>query len=348
MVTVRCLAVRIKREDAENTRRFLRDKNLLRKDLRIGRTGSFVFFPIINDANIGSEYDVEEHDFCYRFIRPGAYRDILDLPDDLMAFLPTSYDIVGSIILIKLPDELLKFKESIGLTLLKVHRSCTTVCRVDPVMGEFRVRDVEVIAGSKNTVTMHREYGLWLKVDVAKVYFSGRLASERRRVAGLVCKNEIIVDMFTGVGPFAIMMARFGSPKRVVAIDKNMDAVGCARFNSVRNDVSDVVEVVHGDASEVRDILGDMEVDRVVMNLPFGGFGFFSDALSVAGNRCVIHYYEVLAEDAIKHREDELQKCAAEHGFVLTFSRVSKIKSYAPYEFYMGFDIVAQKCADVA
>ena len=162
----RRLAVRVLYQDAEKTRRFLRDQKVLCTDLKIERDETYVYFPIIKNIDNFSRFDIVEYWFTSRSKQPGPYEDLLDLPRDLMEILPTSYDIVGDIILIKLPPALLLHKDDIGLALLKVHRHCRTVCMVDSVEGELRVRSVEVIAGAPETVTVHRDYGIWLKVDV--------------------------------------------------------------------------------------------------------------------------------------------------------------------------------------
>ena len=144
------------------------------------------------------------------------------------------------------------------------------------------------------------------------------------------------------------MIAKVSSPSHVIAIDKNGDAVRLAEFNIQRNDVADVVEVVLGDAKDVAQLLKGKKADRIIMNLPFGSFAFFPNALAIANNHCVIHLYTILAEEKVSAKIEELRKGARELGFQLGAVDVRRIKSYAPYEFYMGFDIVAQKRADVA
>ena len=142
-----------------------------------------------------------------------------------MEELPTSYDVVGAIILIKLPKALFPYRKEIGKALLETHKNIRTVCLIDPVSGELRTRNVTIIAGENQTLTTHTEYGLSFDVDVETTYFSPRLASERKRVADLVKPGEIVVDMFAGVAPFSIMIARYAKPKIVYAIDKNKEAI---------------------------------------------------------------------------------------------------------------------------
>ena len=138
--------------------------------------------------------------------KTNSYKENLDIPKNLKEYLPTSYDVIGNIALIKLPEELLSYKDKIAEAFLKSYKHIRTVCLVKPVSGELRTRDIEVVGGEKNLVTIHKEYGAVFKLDVSKVYFSPRLANERKRIADNVKKNEVIVDMFTGVAPFPIII----------------------------------------------------------------------------------------------------------------------------------------------
>ena len=45
-------------------------------------------------------------------------------------------------------------------------------------------------------------------VDVEKCYFSPRLSTERARIADLVEDGEVVLNMFAGVGPYSITIAK--------------------------------------------------------------------------------------------------------------------------------------------
>ena len=64
------------------------------------------------------------------------------------------------------------------------------------VEGEFRTRDLEIIAGDDKTETEYKESGCRFIVDVRKAFFSPRLSSERIRISELVNDGEVIVNMF--------------------------------------------------------------------------------------------------------------------------------------------------------
>ena len=347
MVTEKASSVCVQRKEAELVRKFLRDHNLLRTDLLIRRDDKCIYFPVNEVTDDLKSYTICTKVFEKREITPTSYKGIVKIPKELRDSLPTSYDIIGDIILLKLPEPLQEYRKEIGNALLEVHPNIQTVCLIDPVAGELRTRNVCIIAGEKNTKTIHTEYGLAFHVDVQSTYFSPRLSSERRRVAGLVQPGEVIVDMFTGVAPFSIMIARYAKPKIVYAIDKNREATKLALENVKQNHVLDTVEVIHGDAQEVARIV-TRKADRIIMNLPFSASLFFPAALEIAAEKCIVHYYDILREEEIGQRLESLKKVASEKGFHLTDISIHKIKTYAPREFYIGIDITATKHADVA
>ncbi|HDQ16253.1 MAG TPA: tRNA (guanine-N1)-methyltransferase, partial [Bacteroidetes bacterium] len=200
--------------------------------------------------------------------KPKSYKELVSMPEKLKEKLPTSYDVVGDIILIKLDNALLEHKNEIGNSLLNIHKNVKTVCLIEPVSGEYRTRNVEVIAGENKTETVHKEYGLKFYVDVEKTYFSPRLANERMRITKLVKKDEIIADMFTGVAPFPIMIAKKSNPKIIYGIDKNKYAIEYAKKNVVANNLLDKIELICRDSKNVKKIVREKNADRIIMNHP--------------------------------------------------------------------------------
>ena len=276
-----------------------------------------------------------------------SYKEIVSIPSNLKKNLPTSYDVIGDIAIIKLQEKLFNYKQKIGDSILNLNKHIKTVCCVKPVTGEFRTRDIEIIAGEQRTTTTHKEYGIEYNLDIDKTYFSPRLANERKRTANLVKDEEIVVDMFTGVGPFAIMIAKYAQPHIIYAIDKNKEAIKYAKQNIKKNKVLDKVEVIAADAQDIYKII-PKKADRIIMNLPFSAHLFFQYALHVAKDHCIIHYYDILEEQEFQTRVEFLNNIAKEYQMYLTGLNIRKIKTYAPREFYIGIDITARKIADVA
>lgn len=335
----------VKLEQAEEIREFLSKKDLIRRDLKIKKDEEFIYIPIKKISEKLKAYKVIETDFEKIEKKPKTYREIIQIPDRIKQELPTSYDIIGDIALIKLQKDLDNYKTEIGDALLKTNKNIKTVCLTKPVKGELRTRDIEIIAGENRTTTIHKEYSLKFEIDISKAYFSPRLATERKRVADLVKPGETIVDMFAGVAPFSIVIAKYAKPKIVYALDKNKTAVDYALKNIKMNNVLDKIEIIHADAEKVGKIFNKkgIKANRIIMNLPFSAHLFFKYALKIIGNSCIIYYYDILAEDKIELRIEKLKKIAEQNKISLVDFNIKKIKTYAPREFYIGIDITAKR-----
>ena len=341
-------------KQAEKIRVILIKNDYLRKDLKIFKNNNKIYFPIKENRQFSLNrnlYEISVKNFQKIKKIPGSYKDLISLPKVLYKELPTSYDIIGKIALIKFNENLIGYKKEIGMALLKANKNLETVCLIHPVKGELRTRLIEIIAGKKQTKTIHFEYGSRYIIDIQKVYFSPRLANERKRVSKLVQNGETIVDMFAGVAPFSIIIGKFSNPKIIYAVDKNKDATDLAKTNIKINNLLDKIEIIHEDAKMIENIFvkKDKKADRIIMNLPFSAHLFFENALKIAKNNCIIHYYDILKEADINKRKKELLIIAEKNNFNLEKMVINKIKTYAPREFYIGIDITAKKInADVA
>lgn len=342
--------IKITREETEKTRKFLIKKQLIRSDLKIKKDENFNYIPIKKLTNDIEDFEIVEIIFEKQKTKYCSYKDYLSIDKKLKNKLPNSYDIIGNIILIKLSDELIKYQKIIGEALIKTNKNIKTVCRIDPVSGELRTRKLSIISGDKNTISIHNEFGLKYYIDVSKAYFSPRLANERKRISELVKKDEIIVDMFAGVGPFSIIIAKYSNPKKIYLVDKNKYAIKFAEKNILINNVLDKIEVLNIDAKNIEKYMlkNNEKADRIIMNLPFSAFNYFTNALKIAAYDAIIHYYDILNEDEINDRINELYKIAKNNKFNIKNIEIRKIKSYSPREFYIGIDITAKKIADVA
>ena len=275
------------------------------------------------------------------------YKDIISIPMEYKEYLPTSFDIIGKIILIKLKSETNKYEKEIAEALLKTHKNIKSVCKISSVTGELRTRNIEIIGGENSTETIHKEYGINYWLDIKKTYFSPRLANERKRIMKLVKENEIIIDMFTGVAPFSITIAKFAKPKIIYAIDKNPDAILYAKKNITKNKLLHKIELIKADSENAVRILKNRnfeeKADRIIMNLPFSAYKFFKVALEMIKDNGVIHYYDIINSNNINDRINMLKREAKLKGFLIKDTKVHKIKSYSPREFYIGIDVTAKR-----
>src|SRR5512137_1021781 len=217
------LCMVVPKKKAEPIRRKLMEKGFLRRDLQIKSDAKNVYLPVTQRVDLG--YPVETAEFKEAEESIKDYRVLLDVPEEVREHLPSSYDTLGSIAVVKMADDVVPFAKEIGRAIIATQKSIRTVCVDSGVVEQFRTRDIKIVAGEKVTETIHKEYGLTLKMDISKVFFSPRLATERDIVARQVSPGEVVIDMFAGVGPFSIMIAKTHSPKIVYAIDMNPEAI---------------------------------------------------------------------------------------------------------------------------
>jgi tRNA (guanine37-N1)-methyltransferase len=335
----RCL--RVSRKNGEAIRRQLIREGALDLDLRLRSDGRFILLPLKNDADINiSQYDGEIGMEIFEPVEkpPRTYKDLLKLDESLMEILPSSFDVLGDICIVKLPDPLISFGNEIGNALLETKRNLKTVVRDRGVKGEFRIRDLEVLAGEKDLETIHVENNLRFRLDPSKVYFSPRLATERMRIAEQT-EGGRVLDMFAGVGPFSLTIARHGNPVEVTGIDLNQDCIDFFNMNIRLNSLEDKVNAFLGDSRDAP--LGMGPFDRVIMNLPHGSEQFLDTALQVV-EEGIIHIYAIVDNGAIIDYLNDLIESSSNSGRKIQPSAMREVHNYSPTQSMMAIDLMIE------
>jgi tRNA (guanine37-N1)-methyltransferase len=225
---------------------------------------------------------------------PHMLKNVLSniLAPDEVSQVYSAFDQIGDIVIIKIPDELMSKKNLIADAILAHVKTAKAVfAQVSPVKGDYRVRNLEFVAGNNRTITEYKEHGCRFRVDVTKTYFSPRLSTERLRIAKMVSEGEIIVNMFAGVGTYSIVMAKMNKTCTVYSIDSNAVAAELCEVNAKLNKVHDRVISIHGDATEViKDKLAG-RADRVLMPLPERAKDFIDSAVLALNKNGIVHYF---------------------------------------------------------
>jgi tRNA (guanine37-N1)-methyltransferase len=188
--------------------------------------------------------------------------------------------------------------------LANVKTAKTVFAQVSPVKGDYRVRDLEFVAGENRTITEYKEHGCRFKVDVAKTYFSPRLSTERLRIASMVSEGEIIVNMFAGVGTYSILMTKMNKTCKVYSIDSNIVAAELCEVNARLNKVQDRVVSIYGDAAKVIKEKLAGQADRVLMPLPERAKEFVESAVLALKKKGIVHYFIHVKADSKKASQD--------------------------------------------
>ncbi len=323
----------VPKEEGEAARRRFREAGVLRLDRKIVERNGELLIPVTQEKPLG--YPIESVNLDVRASRPRTYRDLVRVPEDLRPLLPRAFDVVGEVVIVRLPEALRPYEAAIGDAFLQMHRGARTVAADEGVQGSYRERALRVIAGRRETRTLHHEFGLALALDPAEVHFSPRVASERRRVAGLIRGPEVVVDAFSGVGPFALHADQAGAG-RVYAVDANPRAVAFLREN-VRRNRADAVIPLEG---SIEDVVPQFEpADRFILDYPWDPLPYVPLSVGALKDGGVLHYYEIL-ERAEREERIETLRASIPEDRSLEVDGVREVRGYSPTQAHFAFDLV--------
>ncbi len=341
----------------ERAIRLVRELKLLNQELKIQQVKNDLRIPLTNEPlpaifkkfeKTFPEFEISVHNFPERKKRHFTPLDFLadKLPFNLLANVPRAIDFIGDIAIVDVPPVLADHKKTIGEAILKSNKQTSTVlAKSGAVGGVYRIREFEVIAGFDKTATVYREYGCMYHVDVAKAYFSPRLSTEHNRVASQIKDGETVVDLFAGVGPFAILIAKKHENVRVYAVDFNPDAIALLKRNIAVNRAERQIMPLLGDAREVvrNQLFG--KANRVIMNLPETALEFVDvacEALNRDGG--IIHHYGfVKASNPLETAKVRLAEAVSQNKRqVKNFLLAKTVREVAPYTWQVVVDAQIQ------
>lgn len=349
---MRKVCIQVDQRLGEQVRVLLIEKGLLDPDFPITQEGKQLYLPLRETISKTQLAKLENHTGPLVLAekelepiqrKPSDLASALEgkIPQELIESLPHSLDIIGEIVIVELETNLNPYEEAIGEAIMIVNSRVTTVyVKEGGVEGVCRIRPLRRIAGKDQVATIHTEYGVHLAVDVTKTYFSPRLGSEHNRVADLVEPNEVIIDMFTGVGPFALLAAKRQSVK-VYAIDINEPAIQCLRKSLELNRLTGEIVPLVGDA---RSIIQDQLVakaDRVIMNLPNNAVSFLDvAAMAIKAKGGIIHFYGITTETRpLEILSSEVLLELTKQGRTAQIGNSRIVRPSAPHEFQVVLDI---------
>ncbi len=218
----------------------------------------------------------------------GLRRDLTGIiPEELLIALPDGYEIIGNIAIISIPPDFFQYQDLIVQVLLarrpKIH---TILNKTGDVDGPYRTSRYVPIYGDA-LITEHKEYGFRYRLDISQVYFSSKMASERRRIAELIKAGEKVFVPFAGVGPYAIPAAACGA--HVVTMEISKDACSWLALNAQKNGVSSKIHIIRGDALCAHRTLRE-KFSRIIIPTPYGLLQYPDRYFSLLTQEGVLHW----------------------------------------------------------
>jgi tRNA wybutosine-synthesizing protein 2 len=260
------------------------------------------------------------------------------LPEDIIRYLPDKWEKTGTVLTIKLPDQLKRYQEIIGKVYADVLRCATTLNDAGGIRGVYREPVVEVIYGSSRTETIHIENKIRFQFDPKKIMFSSGNMAERKRMATISNPRETVIDLFAGIGYFSIPMAVYSKPGKIFACEINPVAYRYLCANIVLNQVTDIVEPLFGDN---RSIAPKECADRVVLGYLEKPKVFLPIALGALKNQTgVLHYHDVAS---VKHTPQQsvkdIEMVTKKFHRSIELLNLYNIKSLAPGKDHIVLDV---------
>ena len=342
-------------QDAERAIATLRKMELFLGGYDFQRAERTITIPIVRELSRQEEeifraqfpaFQVKETLFEPVISKPTKLQDAIgeEIPSSLVSLLPRSLDIIGDIAVLELPAELEAYANDVGNGILRINPHVRLVVKkLGEVAGQYRTRSFQVVAGAGTTETVHYEFSSSYRLDLTTVYFNPRLSHERLRVAHEVGEHDVVVDMFAGVGPYSVLIAKSQPRTKIYSIDINPAAIRYLKENIFSNRVADQVIPLLGDArlfseEKVRSI-----ANRVVMNLPSEAEKYLPAALQMLKpDGGIIHFYQfVTREKPIRSIECEFRSSIeAVQRRVESFKFCKVIREIAPGKVQVAIDAV--------
>ena len=255
------------------------------------------------------------------------------LPDKYRQCIPRSFDIIGSIAIVEIPNELKKFRKVVGEGILSINKNVRTVYeKASAREGTFRLRKLKYVCGERRSVTVHKENGARISLNVRTCYFSPREGTERMRIAKSIGDERVMV-FFAGAGPYPIVISKHSNAKEIVGIEINPKCVTHFKRNIKLNKVSNVVPVL-GDVSKVYKNFHDF--DRVIMPLPESAWKFLKEAKHVLKRGGIISLYCIFSKiEDEKFWRERISKTLPKAKII----SINKVLPFGPGKMKMRIDI---------
>lgn len=325
-------AIRVRMEESESVRQKLISLSALDKSRKLLKKDGFIEIPVTENY-ITNEFTLIEQDNPEYYLKEKSVFNDLKIPESEKKFLPRGWQILGEIIIVTLDEKLMDRKAEIGKSLLSYYPRSKTVLLDRGISGKMRRPDREIIAGKDTTETVHKENGCLFKLDAKKVMFSQGNLAEKKRMSKLG-KDEIVVDMFAGIGYFSIPMAVHAKPKKIISIEINPVSFGYLKENIALNGVGDIIEPIAGDCVKVTP---RMIANRVIMGY-LDGQDYLEAGINALLPGGMLHYHEAVPEAIEWRPADRMIEVSRKIGRNIEITGRRRIKKYAPGVWHVVVD----------
>jgi len=259
------LTLKTSLKEAEKVKKYLLNKNIFNKECEIVKDKIFIYFPINEKKDLKKKFPFTE--FTEKKLKKTHKITIADLLEGKLtkkelSLVPSAFDTIGNIIILEIKQGLVKKEKIVAEALLKLNKNIKTVSKKIGIHGGvFRTQKLKILAGERKKQTTYIENGVKIRLDVEKVYFSPRLSNERKRIMKLVKPGESILVMFSGCGPYPLVLAKNTKAKEIYGVEINPVAHKYSLENIKLNKISNIYFY----CGDVKDILPKLGLDKFAL-----------------------------------------------------------------------------------
>lgn len=318
------LTVKVLQKHGIEVKGLFKRKRLYEDSYLPKKEGKYIYLPIRSKKIDKFVQELKKITRDYSFIemelrknnRTRSFRRELQkiLPRDVFNSASRAYEQIGDIGIITIFPQMEKYEQEIAKALMETNKGIRLVLKkISKYSGEKRTQEYEVLAGSGSAETTHIENGVKIKLDVTKVYFSGRTANERKRICSLIKNPEIVLVLFSGCAPYPLAISKNTLAKEIWGIEINKTAHEYGLKNLSLNSLSNI-NLICGDVREKVKSL-NRSFDRIIMPHPTEADYFLEDALSVLNKKGVIHMYLFSKPEKVDFVKDKIKRISERNDF---------------------------------
>lgn len=218
------------------------------------------------------------------------------------------------------------------------------LARSGEIIGEKRESTVEMLVGEDDWV-IRKESGIKYGYHIKQCMFSSGNINERRRMGEVVSENEVVVDLFCGIGYYTIPILVKNNVKHVYSCEWNINSINALKYNLENNNVEKKCTIIEGDNRETTDNLENI-ADRVLLGLlPTAEESYHVALKCIKEEGGMLHIHGLSPsnnhEKFLLETSEKLQKI--DYNYIITNHKINKIKSYAPHWDHLVLDIQIEK-----
>lgn len=268
-------------------------------------------------------------------------------------YWPQSFDQIGEIIIIKIDENIEKYANEIAEALLLQNNNSTRVFQDLGVKGNFRIRKLKLIGGSKELggETKIKENGIDFIVDPTKGYYSPRLATERLETleCAKILKNKLgrglnVCDAYAGFGPALMpLLNEKDLVSHILANDLNPQVSLILEKNLIKNNKEkSSINLKCEDAQKlILDVQNKGFFDLLLVNIPHSTLDhlpFLIELLNLK-TTAVLRAWCIIESKNIDKIKKQIKKLFNSLNYSISKIIVEPTRTYSPTQVYTKIEI---------